>query len=112
MESGGLTLKRWQDWKVRQICLNFSELCRLTSLLSTNCASQVRHVCLTSGTGVAMDAPQIPIDPGVELGRLIGQLLALATGAVRCSAAHAQPRRRIRDEKLYRAVAPSWRAFC
>jgi hypothetical protein len=59
-----------------------------------------------------MDAPQIPIDPGVDLGRLLGQRRAFAAVGGRCSAAHAQLLRRIRDEKLYRAVAPSWRAFC
>src|SRR5450759_3687490 len=112
MESGGLTLKRWQDWKLRQICLNFSGLCRLTSVLSINRASPVRHVCLTSGTGVAMDAPQIPIDPGVDLGRLLGQRRAFAAVGGRCSAAHAQLLRRIHDEKLFRASAPSWQAFC
>jgi len=59
-----------------------------------------------------MDEPQIPIDPGVDLGRLLGQRRAFAAVGGRCSAAHAQLLRRIRDEKLYRAVAPSWRAFC
>jgi hypothetical protein len=59
-----------------------------------------------------MDAPQIPIDPGVDLGRLLGQRRAFGAVAGRCSAAHAQLLRRIRDEKLYRAVAPSWRTFC
>jgi hypothetical protein len=59
-----------------------------------------------------MDAPQIPIDPGVDLGRLLGQRRAFAAVGGRCSAAHAQLLRRIRDEKLYRAVAPSWRRFC
>jgi hypothetical protein len=59
-----------------------------------------------------MDAPQIPIDPGVDLGRLLGQRRAFAAVGGRCSAAHAQLLRRIRDEKLYRAVAPSWRTFC
>jgi hypothetical protein len=59
-----------------------------------------------------MDEPQIPIDPGVDLGRLLGQRRAFAAVGGRCSAAHAQLLRRIRDEKLYRAVAPSWRTFC
>ena len=59
-----------------------------------------------------MDEPQIPIDPGVDLGRLLGQRRAFAAVGGRCSAAHAQLLRRIRDEKLYRAVAPSWRRFC
>ena len=59
-----------------------------------------------------MDEPQIPIDPGVDLGRLLGQRRAFAAVGGRCSAAHAQLLRRIRDDKLYRAVAPSWRRFC
>src|ERR1035437_6520713 len=59
-----------------------------------------------------MDAPQIPIGPGVDLGRLLGHRRAFAAVGGRCSAAHAQLLRRIRDEKLYRAVAPSWRTFC
>jgi len=59
-----------------------------------------------------MDEPQIPIDPGVDLARLLGQRRAFAAVGGRCSAAHAQLLRRIRDEKLYRAVAPSWRGFC
>jgi hypothetical protein len=59
-----------------------------------------------------MDAPQTPIDPGVDLARLLGQRRAFAAVGGRCCAAHAQLLRRIRDEKLYRAVAPSWRRFC
>jgi hypothetical protein len=48
----------------------------------------------------------------LELGRLLGQRRAFAAIGGRCSAAHAQLLRRIRDEKLYLRVAPSWRAFC
>jgi len=48
----------------------------------------------------------------IDLGRVLGQRRALAAVGGRCSAAHAQTLRRIRDEKLYRPVAPSWRAFC
>ena len=59
-----------------------------------------------------MNEPQIPIDPGVDLGRLLGQRRAFAAVAGRCSAAHAQLLRRIHDEKLYLPIAPSWRAFC
>src|ERR1022692_3757721 len=69
------------------------------------------HVSL-SGTGVAMNEPQIHVDPAVDLGRLLGQRRAFSALGGRCSAAHAQLLRRIRDEKLYRAVAPSWRRFC
>ena len=48
----------------------------------------------------------------LELGRLLGQRRAFAAIGGRCSAAHAQLLRRIRDEKLYLRIAPSWRAFC
>ena len=59
-----------------------------------------------------MNAAQLPIDPGVDFGRMLGQRRAFAAVAGRCSAAHAQLLRRIRDEKLYLPMAPSWRAFC
>jgi hypothetical protein len=59
-----------------------------------------------------MNEPQIHVDPAVDLGRLLGQRRAFSALGGRCSAAHAQLLRRIRDEKLYRALAPSWRAFC
>jgi hypothetical protein len=59
-----------------------------------------------------MNAPEIPIDSGVDLARLLGQRRAFAAVGGRCSAAHAQLLRRIHDEKLYIPVAPSWRAFC
>ena len=61
-----------------------------------------------------MHEPEIPTDPRavLDLGRLLGQRRAFSAVAGRCSAAHAQLLRRIRDEKVYLAVAPSWRAFC
>ena len=61
-----------------------------------------------------MNEPQIPTVPreALDLGRLLGQRRAFGAVAGRCSAAHAQLLRRIREEKLYRPVAPSWRAFC
>ena len=59
-----------------------------------------------------MNPAQLPIDPGVDFGRMLGQRRAFAAVAGRCSAAHAQLLRRIRDEKLYLPIAPSWRAFC
>ena len=59
-----------------------------------------------------MNEPQAPIDPGLDLGRLLGQRRVFAAVGGRCSAAHAQLLRRIHDEKLYLAIAPSWRAFC
>jgi hypothetical protein len=48
----------------------------------------------------------------LDLGLLLGQRRALAAVGGRCSAAQAQILRRVRDEKLYRPLAPSWRAFC
>jgi hypothetical protein len=61
-----------------------------------------------------MNESQIPTDPreALDLGRLLGQRRAFVAVAGRCSAAHAQLRRRIHDQKLYLPVAPSWRAFC
>ena len=48
----------------------------------------------------------------LDLGLVLGQRRALVAVGGRCSAAHAQLLRRIRDEKLYRATAASWRDFC
>jgi hypothetical protein len=59
-----------------------------------------------------MNASQAPIDPFLELGRLLGQRRAFGAVGGRCSAAHAQLLRRIRDEDLYLPLAPSWRVFC
>jgi hypothetical protein len=59
-----------------------------------------------------MNPAQLPIDPGVDFGRILGQRRAFAAVAGRCSAAHAQLLRRIRDEKLYLPISSSWRAFC
>jgi hypothetical protein len=61
-----------------------------------------------------MNEPSIPIDPrqALELGRLLGQRRALSAIGGRCSAAHAHLLRRIRDEKLYLPLAPSWEKFC
>ena len=58
--------------------------------------------------------PPPPADPldVLDLGRLLGQRRAFGAIGGRCSAAHAQILRRIRDEKLYLHVTPSWRAFC
>jgi hypothetical protein len=61
-----------------------------------------------------MNEPEIHTDPhaAIDLGRILGQRRACVALGGRCSAAHAQLLRRIHDEKLYLAVAPSWRAFC
>ena len=65
-------------------------------------------------TGTYVSHSEFPADPTelIDLGRVLGQRRALITIGGRCSAAHAQILRRIRDEKLFRPVAPSWRAFC
>src|ERR1035437_6977939 len=54
-------------------------------------------------TGVPVNEPQTPSDPraALDLGRLLGQRRAFGAVAGRCSAAHAQLLRRMRDEKLY-----------
>ena len=61
-----------------------------------------------------MNEPEIYTDPraALDIGRLLGQRRVFAAVGGRCSAAHAQLLRRIHDEKLYLAIAPSWRAFC
>jgi hypothetical protein len=61
-----------------------------------------------------MNEEKILSDPhaALDLGRVLGQRRAFVALGGRCSAAHAELLRRVRDEKLYRAVAPSWREFC
>jgi hypothetical protein len=61
-----------------------------------------------------MNEPEILSDPraALDLGRVLGQRRAFVALGGRCSAAHAELLRRVRDEKLYLAIAPSWRAFC
>jgi hypothetical protein len=61
-----------------------------------------------------MNEPEILTDPraALDLGRVLGQRRAFVALGGRCSAAHAELLRRVRDEKLYLAIAPSWRAFC
>ena len=61
-----------------------------------------------------MNESEILSDPlsALDLGRVLGQRRAVVALGGRCTAAHAELLRRVRDEKLYRAIAPSWRAFC
>src|ERR1035438_6210605 len=61
-----------------------------------------------------MQELKIQTDPlaTLDLGHILGQRRALVAVGGRCSAAHAMLLRRIHDEKLYLALAPSWRAFC
>src|SRR6476659_2848269 len=49
---------------------------------------------------------------GFDLGRWSGQRDAFAAIAGKCSAAQAEALRRIRDEKLYLALEPTWEDFC
>ena len=49
---------------------------------------------------------------GVELGRWLGRREAFAVVAGKCSAAEAETLRRIRNEKTYKLVTPSWEEFC
>jgi hypothetical protein len=51
-----------------------------------------------------------PAPAGLE--PLLGQIRAFAAVGGRCSAAHAQVLRTIREEKLYLPIAASWREFC
>jgi hypothetical protein len=64
------------------------------------------------GTCVSHFDPPADFKRVLDLGLILGQRRALVAVGGRCSAAHAQILRRVRDEKLYRAVAPSWSAFC
>ena len=61
-----------------------------------------------------MNEPATLDDPraAVTLAHAVGQRRAIGAVAGRCSAAHAELLRRIHDERLYLAVAPSWHAYC
>lgn len=48
----------------------------------------------------------------LELGVVLGQNQAFGLVAGRCSAAQAAGLRRLREERLYRHLAPDWRDFC
>jgi len=47
-----------------------------------------------------------------ELGLMLGERRAFARVSGRCSAAHAECLRRLRDDKLYRTRCESWEEFC
>ena len=51
-------------------------------------------------------------DQILELGMLLGERRTLGTIAGRCSAAHAQCIRKMRESKLYVKFAPTWAAYC
>jgi hypothetical protein len=61
-----------------------------------------------------MNEPDIINNPQAtfDLGLVLGQRRAFSTVSGRCSAAHVETLRRVRDEKLYRAVSSCWRDFC
>jgi hypothetical protein len=48
----------------------------------------------------------------LDLGSVLGQNLTFGLVAGRCSAAQAASLRRLREERLYKRVAPNWREFC
>jgi len=48
----------------------------------------------------------------LDLGILLGQRRAFTVMSGRCSAAHAEALRKIRDGKLYRAYAETWAQYC
>lgn len=48
----------------------------------------------------------------MDLGIQLGQRRSFAVVSGRCTAAHAETLRKIRDEKLYRTYTTSWEAYC
>jgi hypothetical protein len=65
-----------------------------------------------SGTFLSHSEPSDEAREVLNLGLILGQRRALAAVNGRCTAAHAQILRRIRNEKLYLPIASSWREFC
>jgi hypothetical protein len=57
---------------------------------------------------------ELPADDAelLDLGSVLGQNLTFGLVAGRCSAAQAASLRRLREERLYKRVAPNWREFC
>jgi hypothetical protein len=58
---------------------------------------------------IELDAKQMA---EIELGKLLGQRKAFGLIAGRCSAEHAAALQKIRDEKAYECIAPTWDEFC
>ncbi|HEY1240476.1 MAG TPA: hypothetical protein VGF16_07955 [Bryobacteraceae bacterium] len=58
--------------------------------------------------------PELPAEVAdlLSLGAVLGQNQSFALVAGRCSAAQAAGLRRLREERLYKVVAPQWRDFC
>jgi hypothetical protein len=48
----------------------------------------------------------------IELGKILGERKAFGLVAGRCSAAQAAALKKIRDEKAYECIAPTWDEFC
>ena len=86
-------------------------MARFLHFWSTNLPDMNKQLVKT-GPSVAHSELDLDAVSLMALGRLLGQRRTFAAVGGRCSAAHAQLLRRIRDEKLYRPIAPSWRAFC
>ncbi len=59
-----------------------------------------------------MPDPSPDSDLLLELGLMLGQRRAYTQVAGRCSAAHIEALRKIRDQKLFRPVAASWQDYC
>jgi hypothetical protein len=59
-----------------------------------------------------MDPSVVPTEDLVDLGILLGHHHAFGLVAGRCSAAQAQGLRRLREEKIYLRLCPTWRDFC
>ncbi len=57
---------------------------------------------------------ELPADDAelFELGSVLGQNQSFGLIAGRCSAAQASSLRRLREERIYKRVAPNWREFC
>src|ERR1700736_5077527 len=65
---------------------------------------------------MTMKNPALPlpaeIAEALEVGVTLGQSRAFGLVAGRCSAAQAEGLQRLRDEKKYLKIAPTWRDFC
>jgi hypothetical protein len=65
---------------------------------------------------MTMENPALPlpteIAEALEVGAALGQTHAFGLVAGRCSAAQAEGLLRLRDEKKYQKIAPTWREFC
>jgi hypothetical protein len=56
--------------------------------------------------------PDVTRMSDIELGKILGERKAFGLVAGRCSAAQAAALKKIKDEKAYECVAPTWDEFC